>query len=1218
VNGDRYEAGLVDPPSPFVAREQAESELGTEALVEHEFDHEDFDHEDLGVDQGEEAWLGPQESTEAEPEWLSEDESGVAEFEELGEVLELEQEDPTVVGRIRDAVTAGMWSAALQLSIAAGQRDENVLTNLVFRTRHPELGGRPIRRDERALAAEWVSIRDTLVRPALRGPSGARAATGTSTQRLTTRTLREAWASSRCNDADMVTVEFLGRRTPINRVARDAYEALAQALESTGYRAKSAWSYNCRKIRNSENWSLHAYGLAIDIDPSCNPHRVGNPAPARFSAAATQDERCADVHANRADTNFTREQIAAAESIRTVDGLRVFSWAGHWRRSPDAMHFQIDVTPGELRRGLEHSGGPRTPTVRGRAHESAGSFADEVFQPDHESDLAVATQSEAPAPVWLAEAMANADFADEEQELQGGTTAPGSFEVEHLPMLASHRGTKPDLVLRWNGMANPSAIDVVIHFHGYSGDRQRMHLPTSKAPRSGLDLVDPPSGGPGRPRPTLAILPRGNYFGGRSGIGYNFPALTPPGALRALIREAMQLFANRTGVRAPVGRMILTGHSGGGAPIMAILRHEDPDEVHTFDALYGHPAALIVWARKRIERDLAQGTLDGALRVIYRGGEPTDANSQRVRRALCPMLARAGNSALSARYRVERTRVPHNDVPLRFGGALLADAGADVPGLVRYVCSPAPRREAESWEQGEPGAEWAAEEEESTEMSVPRERASDEDEAWEASADEWEEDAHAHESEQHEDAHESIEQTHVHEFEDGEAPDTELVAATAAYEALSTAMEISDLDRARRQWEAEDEEGADAALAADASAEYEVLSAAFEAADVVRASPGFEEAHAHHAHGLVEGQEYDAFEAADIAGEETGYELEEAMDEETVESGEVEVGEAEAFLDDLYSREVVLESETSATVTFPSGATLRTVSGPTAKGQEHFDPWASGNPLLETSASVRATLLSANFTVGELTRSGGVYFDKARIDPNLVRCLQKLRDHIGKPVQITSSYRPYGYNDKLYKEKYKKDPTQSRHSSGQAVDIRIAGMTGMEIAKTAIDVCGTTLGVGIANTFAHIDVRPTWGRWTYFGEGTEENRRAIAEIDAYRNQRLGGGAARPPAATPARDVGPPPGVATQMVEALGRGLWDTAVRIAMGVGITDANRLTNMLFYLRHPELRGKRIAPEQHDLAREWIEIRDRWVTPALKDAPATTSPSPAPGARGSRELDR
>jgi GH25 family lysozyme M1 (1,4-beta-N-acetylmuramidase) len=67
-------------------------------------------------------------------------------------------------------------------------------------------------------------------------------------------------------------------------------------------------------------------------------------------------------------------------------------------------------------------------------------------------------------------------------------------------------------------------------------------------------------------------------------------------------------------------------------------------------------------------------------------------------------------------------------------------------------------------------------------------------------------------------------------------------------------------------------------------------------------------------------------------------------------------------------------------------------------------------------------------------------------------------------------------------------------------------------------------------------------------------------------------------------------------QALRRGDWDTAVRLAMGTGVTDISQLTDILFYVLHPELRGKRIDSNQRSLGREWIDIRDRRVRPVLE----------------------
>jgi hypothetical protein len=124
---------------------------------------------------------------------------------------------------------------------------------------------------------------------------------------------------------------------------------------------------------------------------------------------------------------------------------------------------------------------------------------------------------------------------------------------------------------------------------------------------------------------------------------------------------------------------------------------------------------------------------------------------------------------------------------------------------------------------------------------------------------------------------------------------------------------------------------------------------------------------------------------------------------------------------------------------------------------------------------------------------------------------------VGKPVKIHSGYRSWGYNVRLYKKR-KQIATKSRHCSGRAADISIAGMTGMDIAKVAIDAWGPTLGVGINKHFAHIDVRKQWASWTYPGVGDPATRgRAKQEIDEYRRERLGAAPVRPaakPAAPP--------------------------------------------------------------------------------------------------------
>lgn len=616
-----------------------------------------------------------------------------------------------------------------------------------------------------------------------------------------------------------------------------------------------------------------------------------------------------------------------------------------------------------------------------------------------------------------------------------GTTTGGDLVVDRHPVLRGHAGTPPDLILRWNAMSNPSAIDIVVHFHGFSASKQAMNLRGEILPISGLDLTGPGGAGPSRTRPTLAILPRGNYYGGDTGRGYSFPNLTARGALRKLIDDALARFTARTGISAPMGRLVLTGHSGGGAPLSAVLSHGDPgidpDEVIVYDGLYGSSDAVLAWARRRIAAEVATpSAVPPALRVFYRRGSRkypgTQPNSEALGKALCQPLAAPDAVRLRPRFRVELTSAEHWDMPRRFGRALLADAGVDVPDATRHDCASG-TKEAEGF-----GAEYIGPE------SYERFEAED------------------------------------LEREDFEPEDlqTEEYDEDEGYEAEGYENEAYETEG----YETE---------------EYE-----------------------------PESLEAEEGEAGADEDEDEGFESEEYEAEiDFVTENESAEGEAEDFLAESYQSPwpqmeslaweespvgVVLEGEG-----FPSGATLDQASGATGKGQEHWDPQNAGLPLLATGASKRSVKLSANFTVGELVSSGGRHADVARISPALVRLLQAIRDRAGRPVRISSGYRSWANNKALYASRGK-EPTLSRHCSGQAADITIKGLSGLDIAKIAIDVGGPNLGVGLARTFAHVDVRGSWAVWNYVGGA--EGKTLEAAITAHRAARKAG--TTPPAPVP--------------------------------------------------------------------------------------------------------
>ena len=139
-----------------------------------------------------------------------------------------------------------------------------------------------------------------------------------------TSTLRRWWAPYRCEPDRMQPIALFGRNAGrIPPETLDAYTALETVLTDAGYKPVSVWTYNCRKIGGSTNWSLHSYGIAVDIDPALNPFSYGDP----FELGA-----------------FKPRHIEPVEAIRNIHDEQVWMWGGRWSR-PDRMHFQINVPP---------------------------------------------------------------------------------------------------------------------------------------------------------------------------------------------------------------------------------------------------------------------------------------------------------------------------------------------------------------------------------------------------------------------------------------------------------------------------------------------------------------------------------------------------------------------------------------------------------------------------------------------------------------------------------------------------------------------------------------------------------------------------------------------------------------------------------------------------------------------------------------------------------
>ena len=281
----------------------------------------------------------------------------------------------------------------------------------------------------------------------------------------------------------------------------------------------------------------------------------------------------------------------------------------------------------------------------------------------------------------------------------------------HLPLLLAHaaRGfdydvSGPNCVLRWARVPRnfSGGLDVVVHFHGYKA-HNGMRL-AAKANASGLDLDSP-----GLTRPVLGLVPHGRAFASRipNTDGFDFPAIASREALQRFIDAGLAAFKQSTGSAdrtLTAQRVVLTGHSGGGAALNRLMRSvgggEGVHAFHYFDATYGGTSAFIDerngWLIAALRRDVqglqgisgdaerarAMRERGGGLRILFIEGTPTASTAHAADRFIADKLRELASDEglrlfLRRYYRAQRVANPrtvdHNKVPKTFGGRLLAD-----------------------------------------------------------------------------------------------------------------------------------------------------------------------------------------------------------------------------------------------------------------------------------------------------------------------------------------------------------------------------------------------------------------------------------------------------------------------------------------------------------------------------------------------------------------
>jgi hypothetical protein len=421
-------------------------------------------------------------------------------------------------------------------------------------------------------------------------------------------------------------------------------------------------------------------------------------APAQSRADWTRPDLIFDHHAHRAP-------IEAEELLREVsdEGWTVVATPGCATPTESLQDSDIIV-----QRAL---GDGRLAFVRelgdvGGAHELYGPGG--LIRPD---TLVLRRVGEQPEPGEDLE-----EFEDLE-DATAGAAADSGEAVVHLPMLKAHAASGftyklsgPNCVLRWARVPRDFSgrLDVVVHFHGHKA-HNAMRL-QAKANASGLDLRSP-----GVSRPTLGLVPHGRAAVSKSdprNDAFDFPAIEGRDKLRRFLDAGLEAFKAHTGSAErtlTIDRVILTGHSGGGAALRKIMKSigtgDGAHAFHYFDATYGGDDVITQdpgWLTAALRRDAdalrglsgdderarVMRERGGSLRILFINGTGTAAAARKVDEFIVRQLRtlvpddEALRQFLRRYYRAQSVVKPktvnHPRVGVVFGGKLLADAGRNL------------------------------------------------------------------------------------------------------------------------------------------------------------------------------------------------------------------------------------------------------------------------------------------------------------------------------------------------------------------------------------------------------------------------------------------------------------------------------------------------------------------------------------------------------------
>ena len=123
--------------------------------------------------------------------------------------------------------------------------------------------------------------------------------------------------------------------------------------------------------------------------------------------------------------------------------------------------------------------------------------------------------------------------------------------------------------------------------------------------------------------------------------------------------------------------------------------------------------------------------------------------------------------------------------------------------------------------------------------------------------------------------------------------------------------------------------------------------------------------------------------------------------------------------------------------------------------------------------------LTCNFSMSEFECNCGCKMPED-VKSNIIELadnLQVLRDFLDMPIKITNAYRCKSKNKSVNGVK------NSQHLVGKAADLQVFQLSPNEVANAVSELMEKNLfkmgGLGLYNTFTHVDIRGKMARWGF-------------------------------------------------------------------------------------------------------------------------------------------